>query len=74
MRMDAINLQALLAVAFFVGAAAAARAVANIYRGKWRGGPLMLAYLRALVGFLLAVAVALSYYAFAGIDVITGRM
>ncbi|MDR1915137.1 MAG: flagellar biosynthesis protein FliR [Synergistaceae bacterium] len=74
MKISAVNLQALIAVAFFVGAAVISRTVVNIYDGKWRGGSAIVLYLRVLLGFLLAGALALSYYAFAGVDVITGRL
>ncbi len=73
MGIPAVNLQALLAIAFFIGALAIARMVANIYAGKWPGGLGMVAYLRMLVGFLLAGAVLLGLYSFAGIDVISGK-
>ena len=73
MRIPAVNLQALLAIAFFIGALVVARMVANIYSGKWPGGIGMVAYLRMLVGFLLTGAVVLGLYSFAGIDVISGR-
>lgn len=73
MRIPAVNLQALLAIAFFIGALVVARMVANIYSGKWPGGIGMVAYLRMLVGFLLTGAVVLGLYSFAGIDVLSGR-
>lgn len=71
MGIPAINLQALLALAFFVASLLVAKAVMNIYRGKWPGGQGMVLYLRTLLGFLLAGAIVLSFYSFAGIDVIT---
>lgn len=73
MKIPAVNLQALLAIAFFIGAVFIARMVANIYSGKWPGGLGVVAYMRMLVGFLLAGAVILGFYAFAGIDVISGK-
>ncbi|MDR3353833.1 MAG: flagellar biosynthesis protein FliR [Synergistaceae bacterium] len=69
-----INVQALIALAFFAAAVLVARAVVNIYGGKWPGSPWMLFYLRALLGFLVAGAIVLAYYSFAGKDIISGRM
>lgn len=73
MGIPAVNLQALLAIAFFIGALVVARIVANIYSGKWPGGIGAVAYLRMLVGFLLTGAVVLGLYSFAGVDIISGR-
>ncbi|MDR1482389.1 MAG: flagellar biosynthesis protein FliR [Synergistaceae bacterium] len=74
MNIPVVNLQALVAVVFFVAAVFVARAVVNIYRGKWPGSPLILLYLRVLLGFLLAGAVVLAYYSFAGIDIISRHL
>lgn len=74
MEIPAVNIQALLAVVFFIGALIVSRIVANIYSGKWPGGIGMVAYLRMLVGFLLTGAVVLGFYSFAGVDIISGRM
>lgn len=71
MGIPAINVQALISIALFGASLFVARAVMNIYRGKWPGGQGMVLYLRTLLGFLLAGAIALSFYSFAGIDVIT---
>lgn len=71
MNIPAVNIQALLAIVFFIGALAVSRGVANIYSGKWPGGYGMLFYLRMLVAFLLTGAIVLAYYAFAGVDVIS---
>ena len=71
MNIPIVNLQALIALAFFAAALFVARTVANIYRGKWPGASWMVLYLRALLGFLLAGAVLLGYYSFAGVDVIS---
>ena len=71
MTIPTVNIQALLAIVFFFAALGVARMVMNIYRGKWPGGVGMLFYLRMLLGFLLAGAIVLAYYAFAGIDVIS---
>jgi hypothetical protein len=73
MQISAVNLQALIAVAFFVAAVVIARMVVNIYSEKWHAPGVVLLYLRVLLGFLLAGAIALGYYAFAGIDIISGR-
>ncbi|MDR1944427.1 MAG: flagellar biosynthesis protein FliR [Synergistaceae bacterium] len=74
MGIPAINIQALAALVFFAAALLVARSVMNIYRGKWPAPDWMLFYLRVLLGFLLAGAIALSYYSFAGVDVISGRL
>lgn len=73
MGIPVVNLQALLAIAFFIGALFVARMVVNIYSGKWPGSLGMVAYLRMLIGFLLAGALILGLYSFAGIDVISGK-
>jgi hypothetical protein len=74
MDVPIINVQALIALAFFAAAVLVARAVANIYRGKWPGSPWVLFYLRAVLGFLLAGAVILAYCSFAGKDIISRHM
>lgn len=71
MGIPAVNIQALIAVAFFLAALGVARMVMNIYNGKWPGGNAIVFYLRMLLGFLLAGAIALAYYSFAGIDIIS---
>ena len=71
MGIPAVNVQALLAIVLFIAAIFVAKAVMNIYRGKWPGSQLMLLYLRTLLGFLLAGAIAFSFYSFAGIDIIS---
>lgn len=70
--IPAVNIQALIALVFFFGALLVSRMVANIYAGRWKGSPMMVMYLRMLVGFLLTGAIVLSFYAFAGKDIITG--
>jgi hypothetical protein len=65
-----INLQALLGLLFFIAALLVARAVMNIYRGRWPGGPGMLFYLRMLLGFLLAGAITLTFYSFLGKEIL----
>ena len=72
MTLSAVNLQAIAAMVFFVSAIAVSRAIVNIYSGRWKAHSAMLFYLRVLLGFLLAGAVVLGYYSFAGIDVISG--
>lgn len=73
MNIPTVNAQAIAAVIFFAAAAATARAIVNIYSGRWPSHPAMLFYLRVLLGFLLAGAIVLGYYSFAGIDVVSGR-
>lgn len=73
MEIPAVNLQALLAIAFFIGALLVARMVVGIHAGKWPGGAGIVAYLRMLVGFLLVGALYFGLYSFAGVDVISGR-
>jgi hypothetical protein len=74
MKIPIVNVQALIALAFFAAAVATARAVTNIYSGKWPGSPWVLFYLRAMLGFFLAGALVLAYYAFAGQDIISRYM
>ncbi|MDR3333165.1 MAG: flagellar biosynthesis protein FliR [Synergistaceae bacterium] len=74
MNIPAENMQALVAIAFFIAAVCVARTVGNIYSGKWPGGLGMLVYLRALLGFLLAGAVVMAFYAFAGMDIISRHL
>ncbi|MDR1515791.1 MAG: flagellar biosynthesis protein FliR [Synergistaceae bacterium] len=71
MEIPVVNLQALIALGFFIAALFVARTVANIYRGQWPGASWMVFYLRMLLGFLLAGAVLLGYCSFAGQDVIS---
>jgi hypothetical protein len=68
-----VNLQAIIALCFFIAAVGVSRSVVNIYSSKWKSPGVMTIYLRALLGFLLAGAIVLGYYAFAGIDIISGR-
>ena len=74
MNVPALNLQMLVAGAFFLASVGISRLVVNINAGKWKAHPGIVIYLRVLLGFLLAGAIALSYYAFAGVDVISGRL
>lgn len=71
MDIPMVNIQALVAGAFFLIALFVSRIVANIYKGKWSGGAALVVYLRMLIGFLLTGAVVLAFYSFAGVDVIS---
>ena len=73
MNISAVNKQAIAAIVFFISAIAVSRVIVNIYSGRWKAHPAMLFYMRVLLGFLLAGAVVLGYYSFAGIDVMSGR-
>ena len=73
MGISPVNLQAITAIVFFAGTIAVSRLIVNIYSGRWQCHPAMLFYMRVLLGFLLAGAVVLGYYSFAGIDVLSGR-
>jgi hypothetical protein len=73
MNIPAVNIQAIAAIVFFAAAIVVSRVIVNIYTGRWKAHPAMLFYMRILLGFLLAGAVVLGYYSFAGIDVIAGR-
>jgi hypothetical protein len=73
MNIPPVNIQAIIALCFFIAAVVVSRTVVNIYSNKWKSPGLMTLYLRVLLGFLLAGAIVLGYYAFAGIDVISGR-
>jgi hypothetical protein len=73
MNIPAVNLQAIAAIVFFVSAIAVSRITVNIYSGRYPSHPAVLFYLRVLLGFLLAGAIVLGYYSFAGIDVISSR-
>ena len=73
MNIPAVNTQAIAAIVFFVAAIVVSRAIVNIYSGRWPSHPAMLFYMRVLLGFLLAGAVVLGYYSFAGVDVVSGR-
>ncbi|GHV29921.1 hypothetical protein FACS1894167_09910 [Synergistales bacterium] len=66
-----VNIQAIAAIVFFLAALMVARSVMQIYRGEWPGGEGFVLYLRVLLGFLLAGAIVLGYYSFAGIDVLS---
>jgi hypothetical protein len=74
MSIPMVNIQALAAVVFFLASLLVARTVMNIYRGKWPGGAGVLIYLRMLLGFLLTGAIILSFYSFAGIDIISKHL
>jgi hypothetical protein len=68
-----VNLQAIVAIVFFASAVAVSKITVNVYSGRYPSHPAMLFYLRVLLGFLLAGAIVLGYYSFAGIDVISNR-
>jgi hypothetical protein len=68
--VSVLNRQALLGLVFFLLALPVARAVVNIYRGRWPGGPAVLFYLRMLLGFLLAGAITLTFYSFVGKEIL----
>jgi hypothetical protein len=69
-----VNVQALVALALFLGALLVARLVMNIQRGQWPGGIAWIAYLRCLLGFLMAAAIAYGLASFAGIDLLSGAL
>ncbi|MDR1965883.1 MAG: flagellar biosynthesis protein FliR [Synergistaceae bacterium] len=73
MKISNVNLQAIIALFSFVAAIGVSRMVVNVYADKWKAPAMMVLYLRVLLGFLLAGAIVLGYYSFAGIDVISGR-
>ncbi|KUK43071.1 MAG: Uncharacterized protein XD70_0115 [Thermovirga lienii] len=68
--MPAINIQALLALLFFILSLLISRAVVRINEGKWPGGPTLIFLLRVLLGFVFAAAIYFAFYAFAGIDIL----
>jgi hypothetical protein len=72
--VPALNVQIIVAAVFFFAAGGVSKVVVNIISGKWKAHSGFVLYLRVLLGFLLAGAIALSYYAFAGIDIISGRL
>ena len=65
-----VNLQALVALGFFVLSVGIARTVLAIQAGRLPGGDLMVLYLRLLLGFLLTASVVLAFYSFAGMNVL----
>lgn len=69
--MPAPNVQALFALTLFLLSLMVARAVNNVNSGRWPGGKAWSLYLRVLLGFMLAAAVTLAFYAFAGIDILS---
>lgn len=64
--MPTENINALIALAMFVGALFVARLVVKIGKGELPGGAIWIVYLRMLLGFLLAGAIILGFYSFAG--------
>lgn len=71
MQIPMINIQALLALFLFLTCLGLARIVTNVRTGKWPGGELWILYLRILIGFLFAAAIAFAYSSFAGIDILS---
>lgn len=69
--MPVVNIQALIALGMFLLSLLIARTVVRIRSGSLPGGEMWVLYLRMLLGFLLAGAVILGFYSFAGIDVIS---
>ena len=65
-----VNLQALVALAFFIFSVGIAKTVLAIQSGRLPGGDLMVLYLRLLLGFLLTASVVLAFYSFAGMNVL----
>lgn len=72
--MPPVNLQALIALGMFLASLFIARVVVRIHKGVLPGGPMWVLYLRMLLGFLLAGAIILSFYSFAGIDIISKHL
>jgi len=73
-RMPIVNVQALIALGMFLASLFIARIVVRIRNGSLPGGEMWVLYLRMLLGFLLAGAVTLAFYSFAGIDVISKHL
>ena len=72
--MPPVNVQALIALGMFLASLFIARIVVRIQRGALPGGPMWILYLRMLLGFLFAGAIILSFYSFAGIDIISKHL
>jgi hypothetical protein len=72
--MPIVNVQALIALAMFLASLFIARIVVRIKNGTLPGGAIWVLYLRMLLGFLLAGAVTLGLYSFAGIDIISKHL
>lgn len=68
--MSPVNLQAFMALGFFLLALLISRAVVRIGEGKWPGGQGTILFLRILLGFVFAGAIYFAFYAFAGIDIL----
>jgi hypothetical protein len=58
------NIYALMGLGSFIASLLVARLTIRIQKGELPGGPLWIAYLRALLGFLLAAAAVFGYRAF----------
>ncbi|MGI6252879.1 MAG: flagellar biosynthesis protein FliR [Aminivibrio sp.] len=72
--MPIVNVQALIALGMFLAALFVARVVVRINSGTLPGGRIWVIYLRMLLGFLLAGAVVLGLYSFAGVDIISKHL
>ena len=72
--MPIVNVQALIALAMFLASLFIARIVVRIKNGTLPGGAIWVLYLRMLLGFLLAGAVTLGRYSFAGIDILSKHL
>lgn len=68
--MSSVNIQALMALGFFIFSLLLSRMVVNISSGKWPGGSGWIFYLRMLLGFAFAAAITFALYAFAGVDIL----
>lgn len=69
-RIPAVNLQAFVALLLFALSLFISRLVVNINSGKMPGGSAFVFYLRVLLGFIFAGAIALGIYSFMGICVL----
>ena len=72
--MPIVTVQALIALGMFLASLFIARIVVRIRNGSLPGGEMWVLYLRMLLGFLLAGAVTLAFYSFAGVDVISKHL
>jgi len=71
MSIPVVNIEALVALALFLGCLLVARMITNVRNGKWPGGELWILYLRVLLGFMFAASIALGISSFAGVDIIS---
>jgi hypothetical protein len=68
LNMPVQNSNALTAIGMFLGALFVAKLVIKIRKGDLPGGKIWVFYLRMLLGFLIAGAIILGLYSFAGVD------